>query len=643
MARPRWSRVATIGGCGAALALLAGRFVAEPTLLDSWAIRVETRTQSTAALFAAGGGDANPFWRPTFHWLHAGADRLGATLLGDGDRGLRLLALLAFWFAALALFRHARALRLPRGVAAAAALLFCLAPPAVTTAGWPVAASWPLGVGCTLLATAAALRHVRGDGGSGAAVQAVLFTALGLTTSQAPWHLAPFLALLCLVPPSVAPGARRRALLLAPPIGALLLLHAGWLETAARPAAGSEFMPLLARAVQALPRYLEGGLGGDAIGGARPLAWAALLLIAATAWRDRRRRFLAAQFALAPLPFAIAGHADRYALLTTALGVLAFAAAAPVALAAMKQGATRRARWLPAAALAVVFLVQVRPRLFLLAAANDEAGRITAAVRAAGTALLDAPAAQLINAPPYLDQVVRGLRLEEERVARVAGSAPRAAPGFALPHAALVTRDGFFALEPPDAASAGGVRPFEWDGAALVERPPAAPLGERRELPAVFLAGGFDLLAAPAAPHATLAPFLLETAAVARTRELADPLATALIERPLAGLVAPLPTDRLDWRIEPLAAAPGERRRPSAFDLQLVATVDVPRPALLVVGVTWLGPVDPLRFILGTMRRGCDHFRAELDGAPIRIEPVFGHACGIVVPAGRHEVIVRGR
>ncbi len=36
MTRRRFNWVATIGGSGAAIALLAGRFVAEPTLLDSW-------------------------------------------------------------------------------------------------------------------------------------------------------------------------------------------------------------------------------------------------------------------------------------------------------------------------------------------------------------------------------------------------------------------------------------------------------------------------------------------------------------------------------------------------------------------------------------------------------------------------------
>jgi hypothetical protein len=635
------SRVATIGVCGAILALLPGRFVAEPTLLDSYAIRVETRAQSAASWFAPGGSEiGNPFWRPLFHALHEAADRLGAAFLGDGDRGLRLLALLSLGFAAYALVRFARELRLPRGVAGACALLFCLAPPAISTAGWPVAASWPLGIGCTLLAAGASLRHARGDSGR-AFVRALLWTALGLMTSQAPWHLGPFFLLLCVLPPTAAAGARRRALLLAVPVATLLLIHASWLETAARPKSGTPDRALLLRAVGSLPRYLESGLGGDTVGGVRALAWAALAIVLAAAIHDRRRRFLALEFLLAPLPFAVAGYSDRYALLTTALGLLAFAAAAPVVIATLSRGASRRRRWLPAGAMALVFLVQSRPRLFLLEAANDESARIIGAVRAAGDALLDAPAALLINAPPYLLEAVQALRLGRVRIARVRGEAPRIAPGFAPPVHALCTKDGYFSLDPPDATTTQGALPFEWDGQALVPRDPAAPFGPRRELPVAFLASGFEVLTAPTPAHPVLLPFAREEAATARTRGLEEPMSNALLERPLEGLVEPLPTERLDWRVEPLSAEDG--RGAAQFDQQLVATIDVPRPALLVVGVTWLGPPDPLRFIVGSARRWCDLFRAELDGKPARIEPVYGHACGIVVPAGRHQVVVRGR
>lgn len=613
----------------ALLLLLPGRFLFEPTLLDSYAIRVKTELLSPTELFHPSQAELlNSFWRPLFHLLHAQVDRLAA----GSDVGLRLLPLLAFAAVAFGMGRLARALGLPRAGTLPAVALFLVAPPNVTTASWPVAASWPLGVAITLHA-AADLLAFAANGRRAQLWRGVGLVAVGLACSQAPWQLLPLLSAAHLAPPS-ARVHRTRLLVALSAALALVMVHLLLLERGAVTRGGgslADWREALAR----MPRFLESGLGGDSLTGARPVAWLALATIALASWRDRRLRCLALMVLAAPLPFALVGHSDRYALHAHALAALALAAALPRVAATAFGGAVaggRVARIVLPLPFVAVSLLQLPDRLSALRRCNAEARQIVAAVRDAAPQLGDLRSVRLVNAPPYLGVVAfhQALRHGASRWVALTNTP------------ALRTRDGYFALAPLAESDGDAARLFEWDGTQLIARDPAAALGGRRLLPPLFLAGGFEVVE-PRRGCGPLAEIEEETLLLDQIAERVAPFDAVTVEAPLPQLAPPLPRGALDWRIEPVALGAADRPAGRLFDEQIVATVDVSAAALLVVAVTWLQPPDPMRWVTGDAGRWTSFFEATIDGEPVPIVPVDRHLCGVVVPSGRHEVIVCGR
>jgi hypothetical protein len=129
----------------------------------------------------------------------------------------------------------------------------------------------------------------------------------------------------------------------------------------------------------------------------------------------------------------------------------------------------------------------------------------------------------------------------------------------------------------------------------------------------------------------------------ARTAALQDPRERVLVEAPLPELAPPLPRGALHFALEELPATPHYTiERGVVFSAQLRVQLELERPGLLVV-VTYFAAEEPVHRLGGDIGRFCRQVAATIDGAPAAVHPVFYHCAGIVVPAGRHEVLVRQR
>ncbi|HET6164692.1 MAG TPA: hypothetical protein VFG37_13570 [Planctomycetota bacterium] len=637
----------------AAALALPGMFLRDPVLFDSFTIEVKGRVLSPLELFAPAQTEvANPYYRPLLALLVHGLWKV----TGGNPLAQRGLALAGVVFAALALARFARVLGLPRRVATAAVLLFSLLPGNVVTAAWPVAVNWSLSGAFTLLAAAELVRLAQLARGPerararAAVARTLLFALLGLLCSETPYQLvalAPVVALFLVVPSA---GARRGAALGALAVAwvaacALILVHFKVFERTAQNLATTAPMVRIANALRTFPLYLAGALGGDDQTGSRTLAAVvgAVALLGLVRFR-RRALFLVAFVLAAPLPFAAIGHNDRYGLYPAAAALLAVAAGARRGVAriaalagARSPGARRRALaagdFVPLV-LGAAFLLQLPPRLATLRDVGRSTGQLLADLDSHRAEVADVDHTDYVNVPyslrwPLFERL--GVTRPEQLVA----------PPF---RSWLCTDDAYFGLAAAGPARAESRRALVLDGGRLVVRPAQAPLGARRLEPAVFLAGGFEVVARPDG-LATGSPAEQEFRAglLARIEKLAAPRDHVVLERAPEGLVAPLPTEKVAWRIEPLAPSPeleaAVRQQASVLAVRLVAEVEVPRAALLVV-VTYLASEDPLHRLTCDTGRFGDLLAATVDGRPAPILPAFVHGCGIVVPAGKHEVVL---
>ena len=639
----------------AAALALPGMFLRDPVLFDTFSIVVKGRVLSPLELFAPAQTEvANPYYRPLLALLvHELWEVTGGSHLAQ-----RALALAGVVFAALALARFARVLGQPRRVATAAVLLFALLPGNVVTAAWPIAVNWSLSGAFTLLAAAELVQlvqrvqpvPVRVTVARAAIARALLFSLLGLLCSETPYQLvalAPVVVLFLVVPSA---GARRGAALGALAVAwvvlcALVLVHFLVFERTAQNLATTAPMVRIANAFRTFPQYLAGALGGDDLTGSRTLAAVVSAVALVGLLRARRSALFLVAFALAaPLPFAAIGHNGRYGLYPAAAALLAVAAGARRGVAriaalagARSPGARRRALaagdFVPLV-LGMGFLLQLPPHLATLRDVGSATAQLLADLDSHRAEVADVDHTDFVNVPyslrwPLFERL--GVTRPEQLVA----------PPF---RSWLCTDDAYFGLEAAGPARAESTRALVLDGGRLVVRPAQAPLGERRFEPAIFLAGGFEVAARPDG-LATGSPAEQEFRAglLARIAKLAAPRDHVVLERAPEGLVAPLPTEKLAWRIEPLAPSPAleaaVRQQASILAVRLVAEVEVPRAALLVV-VTYLASEDPLHRLTCDTGRFCDLLAATVDGRPSPILPAFVHGCGIVVPAGKHEVVL---
>jgi hypothetical protein len=623
---------------------LPGLALFDPIFLDSYAIRLKGHVLSLFELFRPEQtGFANPYYRPLFALLHELVDRL----TGDSDLGQRLLALGCHALAAAGLLAFARALGLGRRTRTLALILFLIAPGNVCTAAWPLVGYWTLAAALTWFAAARLVDHVR-TGSSRALASAAAWAVVSLFCAESSYHLAALLPLLALLPPRVAPGAtlprqdtlaRRRALLAWPLFAAIAALHYAFLEVHARGVSANAPLERIARALAAVPRFLEGGAGGNAYDGSRPLAWVVLACAGGAALLRPKLRLLALLAPLAAFPFAIVGHNDRYGYFATGATALLIAGGLPLAVTFATNGRRRRsvarlAAWAPLA-LAAVVAFQLPARI----ASVRTAGRATRALLDG----LDRQRARLDD----LDRVVF-VNTPSPLVYAIAHRlAPRTRAEFesivarVRMRAFMATDRAYFGGGPAELAPLGATEALVCDGGELVARPITQPMGGRTLLPLAFLARGVALVEPVRTAATGRERERGRDELLARFRKLDDPLASVLIETPIAELEGQLPDAPLQLEFEPLATGQVNAAR-LPFANQLKATTDLPRPGLLVV-VTYFAAEDPLHRLTAEIGRFCDSFEADVDGAPVRIVPAFFHAVGVVVPAGHHVVRVRAK
>ena len=295
--------------------------------------------------------------------------------------------------------------------------------------------------------------------------------------------------------------------------------------------------------------------------------------------------------------------------------------------------------WIALASFCAVALValaqsiQLLPRLAALRRAGSETAQLLADLAPIVPRLSDLERAAFVNCPSTLRWAVYdavAIRRPEEMVPLTMVTA-------------LSTRGGYFAPSAVDFTPVGKSVVVECRDGRLIERTPDRPFGERGPLPYVFLAGGVDLV--PAFAPGLGGEFDRQRhidGLLARARALEDPLDHVLVEQPLPGLVEPLPRERLEWRLEPVPVQPGRAPPEGLASVQIVARVDVERTAFLVA-VTFLISEDPLRRVTADFGRIGSMIEATLDGRNAPIVPAFVHGCGVVVPAGSHEVRLRWR
>jgi hypothetical protein len=612
---------------------LPGRALFDSVLLDTFAIRLKGHVLSLAELFRADQtGLANPYYRPLFTLLHELVDR--AT--GDSDVGQRLLTLSCHVLAAFGLLAFARALGLPRSARNLALALFLIAPGDVATAAWPLIGYWILAAALTWFAAARLVTFVR-DGGVRHVAIALLLAAISLFAGETAYHLAAFAPLLALLPEKT-PGARRRALLAWPLFLAVALLHYQFLEVHSHGVASDGSVSVVTRMLEEVPRYLEGGAGGNFYDGWRPLAWTLLAVAGLAALARPRLRRLALLAPLAAFPFAILGHNERYGYFAAGATALLLARALPVALA--RVGTPLRLARLAPLLLVAAIAFQVPARLDSV----REAARVTRTMLDdldAHRALLDdLDHVVFVNTPMPLRWAIAH-RLRPRSRAEFESILDRTKM-----RVWLCSDSAYFAAGPADLRALGATRALVLEQGRLVERPPDRPLGDRRPVPIAFLAGGVEVVPRVSTADRGIDRDRNRDALFARLARLTDPTALALIEAPLPELSGALPQRELALQIEPLPAASANATNPAGvanpFNQQLVATVRLAQPGLFVV-VTYFSAEDPIHRMTGDIGRFCEIVEAELDGAPVPIVPVDYHAAGVVVPAGNHSVRIRPR
>ena len=610
---------------------LPGRALFDSVLLDSFAIRLKGHVLSLAELFRPDQtGLANPYYRPLFTLLHELVDR--AT--HDSDVGQRLLTLSCHALAAFGLLAFARALGLARGARIVALALFLIAPGNVATAAWPLVGYWIVAAALTWFAAARLVTFVQ-EGGVRHVVVALLLAATSLLAGETAYFLAAFAPLLALLPGAIA-GARRRALLAWPSFVAVALLHYQFLEVHSHGLASEGGAGVLTRMLAEVPRYLEGGAGGNFYDGSRPLAWILLAVAGLAALSRPRLRRLALLAPLAAFPFAILGHNERYGYFATGATALLLARALPVALA--RVGTPPRLARLAPLLLVAVIAFQVPARLDSV----REAARVTRTLLNdldAHRALLDdLDHVVFVNTPMPLRWAIAD-RLRPRTRAEFESILERTKM-----RVWLSSDSAYFAAGSADLRSLGATRALALEQGHLVERPPDRPLGDRRAVSLAFLAGGVEVVPRVSTSDRGVDRDRNRDALLARFAALTDPTAIALIEAPLPGLSGALPQRELALQIEPLP--PGATNATNSasvanpFNQQLVATLKLAQPGLFVV-VTYFSAEDPIHRMTGDIGRFCEIVEAELDGAPVPIVPVDYHAAGVVVPAGEHTVRIR--
>ena len=633
--KPRiWVAVALAAGL-----LFPALALPDAVLADSMTIRLKERVLTLPELFHPDQTQhINPYYRPLFAVVHGVFDRC----FGESHFGLRLLALLAHGFAGLAFLRLARTLGHGPAVRAVAVLWFLWTPGNVFNACWPVVAYWSLAAGLAFL-SADGLVRFQASGQARRLAWFLAFAALSLLTSQTAYHLlalAAWMVLLPALPPERA-GARGRAALAAALIAILSFVHFRWLEQVAQGMAGGSIGGRLAKLAQSYPGYFEGPFGSDHVVGVPGLAWGvALTLAVLLICGQRRHLFLAGYALLAPLPFAAINFEDRLAFHSSAVAVLF---ASGMFLEALPRVATRihaprlvqNAGIAAVAGLLMLLAFQSSQRFDSVHVAAQESEVLYDDLEAL---LPDLPAIErvaFVNWPRMLKWPLndfRGVMRPEELIE------PSTKTYF-------TTKDKFFTLGSADLSAVYDAVVAYEDG-RLVRRTPDRPLGSRQPIgPLWYLAPDFRVIDRsdyPAGPRGAEAH---RQAVLAASYDLDDPRRMAILEAPIPGISGLLadPSGLVEARLE-LPAPSGQAAvgSPTYFPGQIVADLDLDRPGLWVV-ITYLAAEDPVIRVAGALGRFCDWMVATIDGQEVPIHPVYYQCTGVLVPPGRHRVVVRQR
>ncbi len=610
----------------------------DPALPDSYTFRIKSRMLTVWEQFLPSQTEVvNPYYRPLYGVMQQAVDWLA----GGSDVGLRALALFAHGFAAFALVKLGKVLRLSSPACMAATFLFLAAPGNVFTALWPVVAYWTLAAGMVFLA----IRHWILFQETGAKVHAIGtlgWAGLSLFSSQTAYQLLALGPLLALFPPLHLPsqGRVKRTLLLWMILAVAAFTHFRLLEQSAQGLAGAGLANQLERVLQFSVKYWSGMAGHDPMVPVGIAPW--IVLLAAVPFLGklgRREVFLIAFGFTAPLPFAVLGHSERYAYFASGPLVLAMASlwieprasTAPSRRIAPVMGVVGV---VVVAALGVMYSIQSTLRFGDVREAARESGATVDSLSQLLPELHDLDRVAFLNAPPMMKWTLNDL-LEVDSLDDFV--APKSPPYFVTDHA-------YFHLGPVDLREHGFDQVLEYLPTGKLERrDPARPFGERQVIaPVWFLARNFRVLSRPANLGGGFRGQLqwMDTVLDA-ARATKDPREMVVVEQPIPELERPLATESAVFRFEsgPSAAAGGTSEG-VVIPGQLVVDLDLPRAGLLVV-VTYFNAPDPVHRMAGDVGRFCRHVHAELDGQVVPVIPVFYHLSGIVVPAGEHRVVVR--
>ncbi len=614
-------------------------------LADSYSFRVKARVLSVGEIFTPDVQKevVNPYYRPLFIVLQEAFD----AVFEESSFGLRLLAILCHLFAASALVALGRTLGLPAAPLLCGLVLFCFNPGNIATAAWPVVGYWTLSAAFTFLAARSLLEYCRHGGWRKAA--AFLFLSFcGLLASQTPYHLVAFAGLCWVFPLQRTRRSRPRALLLLFLGAALVVVHFDRLSSVSGLASGS-YVDRATKALQCILLYFSGSLGDNCMVGLPWIApWLGAMLLPGLIAGQRRHWFLLCFAALAPLPFAGLGHSERYAYFASGPFSLLLASLC-------LEGWPEAARMIRAPSLgrlagAGLFfgllgvhvnqsslrLNEMRTAASDTRSLDDDLDAILPTIRN------DLSATGFINLP-RMTRLSLFDRLHLQTVADLR----RAEQSF-LPINLFVTDGAYFgkasfAAEPDPSRNLRHL--LYCDGLHLEAMSPAAPLAPRRAyLEPVFFARDFEVFAPPPdLPSDRRRSRAFKVAFLEVARTFRDPEEKVLIEARVGGLDRPLAVGRVDWQFIPGPAPAVTEEQSSIATPRFLGRLKVrtghERPALLVV-VAYTAAEDPVARVTGTEGRCCDLFTATLDGAEVRIVPVFYHLTGVVVPPGSHEVEV---
>lgn len=631
-----------------ALALAAGLLfpilaLPDAVLADSMSIRVKERVLGWSELFHPDQTQViNPYYRPLFSVLHGGFDRL----FGHSHLGLRVLALVCHGLAAIGLLRLARTLGHRRVVTAAAVLWFLWTPGNVFTACWPIVAYWSLAAALGFAAVDGLVRF-QARGGAAALLATLLFTVLSLLTSQTAYHFMA-LALLLLVFPAIPPerpGARRRALAVGLLLGALAYGHFRWLEQVAQGMAGGSLGDRLQQAAVSYPGYFLSTLGSDHVVG---LPWlgpiAGAILLVALLGAERRHFWILGYALVAPLPFAAISFSDRAAYHSSALLALFGAGALLEALPRVVtrvQASARCGRQLGGTLLVALLAVLGVQSVQRFAGVHDAAVESRQLYRDLDEILPQLPAlpperrdpwpVAFVNWPRMLKWPLNdrlGIQRPEDLVE------PRVLAFF---H----TESSFFALGSAD-LSASFEAVVACENGRLVLRDPAHPMGDRTALsPLWYLAPAVEVIPRSGFRRGPRGDEEHRRAIESRLAKIVDPRQLALLETDLK--VDRLARDGLREARFDRGGSPQTRDGLGAyFPGQLIADFDLREPGLWVV-ITYLASEDPVLRVAGSLGRFCDWMQATVDGKEVPVLPIYYHCTGVLVPEGRHQVIIQQR